>query len=396
MSARSMISFADAETIVLSHAKIQGKETIPIEQSINRILAADVVSDIPMPPFPKSIRDGYACRREDLNGELKLVETVHAGQIPQKRLNKNECAKIMTGAMVPEGADCVVMVEQTETVATNTIRWTAQNTDDNIAKAGEDIQIGDRVLSKGERITPPQLAVLSAVGCTHPVVFQQPKVGILETGDELVPPEQKPGPSQIRAGIRYPLQAQIEAVNGIVDYYGIAKDNESSLENALKYAGNANQVVLVAGGVSMGDLDLVPGIVARNGFDILFDAVAVQPGKPTTFAVNGEIVIIGLPGNPVSSMVQFELLVKPFLYAMQGFSYSPPVTRLPLVEAIERKATDRESWLPARITDNGYIQPLEYHGSAHVNALCHSHGLISLPVGVTRREKNAYVNIRLW
>ena len=348
-----------------------------------------------IPPFNKSLRDGYACRREDLGSELTVLETIHAGRTPTQAIHKNQCSKIMTGAMVPKGADCVVMVEYTEHPSENTMRFTGGATEDNISPQGEDMSAGSIVLRMGERIAPQHIAVLAALGCDSPFTARRPRVGIIETGDELVEPSQKPDVSQIRACNGPSLYAQVTEMGCVPFYFGIAGDAEEEIDNRLQKALSESDVVLISGGVSMGDLDLVPDSMTNNGLDILFNSVAVKPGKPTTFGVSGNKFCFGLPGNPVSTFIQFELLVKPFLFKMMGHEYRPKRVLAPLSKTISQKKVDRESWIPVALTENGEAAPCDYHGSAHVNALCGADGLISLPVGFASIEKGTKTSVRL-
>ena len=194
----NMITFDDAFEIVMSSARRIGTERIALEQALGRILAEDVISDIQMPPFNKSAMDGFACRRADLANELVVIETIPAGVQPQKTVGQNQCSKIMTGAAVPEGADCVIMVEYTRSTGENSIRFTGKKTEDNICLKGEDIKQGDVVLQAGCKICPQHIAVLAGSGCIEPLVSLQPSVGIIATGDELVEPARKPSACQIR------------------------------------------------------------------------------------------------------------------------------------------------------------------------------------------------------
>jgi molybdopterin molybdotransferase len=309
-----MIPFEEALRTVLDSARRLDTERVDITLSINRILAEDAKSDMDMPPFNKSAMDGYACRKADLANELEVVETIPAGYTPTKSIEANQCAKIMTGASVPQGADCVVMVEFTENPTDSSIRFVGETTDDNICLRGEDIKAGEVVLSKGTCIRPQHIAVLASVGCAQPVVSKRPRVGILATGDELVQPTSMPGPSQIRNSNSFQLTAQAESMGTVAKNYGIAKDTDKAIDKMFKEAVEENDVVLVSGGVSMGDFDLVPGIFKQNNINLLFEKVATKPGKPTVFGVAENIYCFGLPGNPVSTFVLFELLVKPFLY----------------------------------------------------------------------------------
>ena len=390
-----MLLFEKALKTVLYSARQLGSECVDIASAVNRILAEDVTSDTDMPPFNKSAMDGYACRQEDLSNELTIIETIQAGASPRMAIESNQCAKIMTGAAVPQGADCVIMVEFTENPTASTVRFIGENTPDHICLKGEDIKAGEVVLHKGSRIKPQHIAVLATVGCTQPVVSKRPRVAVFATGDELVHPASKPGPSQIRNSNAFQLAAQIESMGATARNYGIAKDTDKAIDKMFKKAVEENDVVLVSGGVSVGEFDLVPGIFKRNNINLLFEKVAVKPGKPTVFGVSEKVYCFGLPGNPVSTFVQFELLVKPFLCKLMGHDYAPPAIQIPLGESIRRKKTERQSWIPVVITDDGTLKPVEYHGSAHINALCIADGLVSIGVGVAEIEKGTIVPVRL-
>lgn len=391
-----MITQKEACEIMMAQARALESEPVGLDEALNRVLAGeDIRSDMDMPPFIKSAMDGYACRREDLDNSLRVVETLKAGAEPQKKIGPNECSKIMTGGMVPEGADCVIMVEQTEELDATTIRFTAETTRDNICLKGEDIQTGDVVLSPGIRLRPQHIAMLASVGCVRPQVARKPRVAIIATGDELVEPDVKPKISQIRTSNSHQLMAQVLTADSIPTYYGIALDTEESVDATLKKAMAENDVVILSGGVSMGDLDFVPAIMKANGFKILFEEIAIQPGKPTTFGVSEAAFAVGLPGNPVATFTQFELLVKPFLYRLMGHDYRPPNIRLPMARTHTRKRAIRESWFPAQITPEGTILPCEFHGSAHVNSLCEADALATMPAGVASLDEGELVSVRM-
>ncbi len=390
-----MLPFEKALKTVLDSARWLGSERVDIAGAVNRILAEDVTSDMDMPPFNKSAMDGYACRQEDLANELTIIETIQAGASPRMAIESNQCAKIMTGAAVPQGADCVIMVEFTENPTANTIRFVGEYTVDNICLKGEDIKAGKVVLQKGSRIRPQHISVLASVGCAQPVVSKRPRAAVIATGDELVQPASKPGPSQIRNSNSFQLAAQVESVGAVARNYGIAKDTDKAINEMFKKAVEENDVVIVSGGVSVGDFDLVPGIFKQNNINLLFEKVAMKPGRPTVFGVSDKVYCFGLPGNPVSTFVLFELLVKPFLYKLMGHDYTPPAIQMPLGESIRRRKTERQSWIPITITDTGTLKPVEYHGSAHINALCIADGVISIDVGVAEIEKGTIVRVRL-
>jgi molybdopterin molybdotransferase len=390
-----MLPFEKALDAVLSSARPLDTERIGITDAANRVLAEDVKSDMDIPPFNKSAMDGYACRRADLASELTIVETIPAGYTPTKSIGPSQCAKIMTGSVVPEGADCVVMKEYIETPAENTIRFVGKQTADNICQRAEDIKAGDIVLHKGTVLKPHHIAVLASVGHTRPMVSKIPRVGVIATGSELVDPESRPEPSQIRNSNSFQLAAQVESVGAIATDYGITGDTEDAIDNMFKKAAGENDVVIVSGGVSVGDFDLVPGILRQNNIDLLFESIAVKPGKPSVFGVSETVYCFGLPGNPMSTFVQFEILIKPFLYKLMGHDYKYHDVRMPLEESIERRKTERQVWFPVAITQAGTVKLIEYHGSAHISSLCCADGLVSVDVGVAEIEKGTTVPVRL-
>lgn len=389
-----MIPFDEAYKIVISAARQLGVEDIELSAALGRILADDVTADLDMPPFNKSAMDGYACHRSDLMLDLTVIETIAAGVHPSRAIAPGECAKIMTGAMVPDGADCVVMVEMTESVNASTIRFTGRETDANICYRGEDIRKGDTVLRKGDRILPQHAAVLATVGCIKPRVTCRPRVAVLATGSEIVEPAERPGPAQIRNSNSSQLCAQISLTGLTPKYLGIADDTTKSIGHALNQASRNNDVILVSGGVSAGDFDLVPDIMRENGFEILFQKVAVKPGMPIVFGIRNEVYCFGLPGNPVSTFVIFEILVKPFLFRLMGHNFQPPASSMKLAKPIVRRKTDRDSWIPVRRTDQGSVEAIEYHGSAHLTALTESYGLICVPHGVSELKEGTSVDVR--
>jgi len=420
----TMLAFEEALRIVLGSARGLGDERVGIDQAANRVLAEDVASHMDIPPFNKSAMDGYACRRADLAlhteggqaHELEIVETIPAGFAPSKSIGPGQCAKIMTGSVVPEGADCVVMKEYVETSAESTIRFTGQRTEDNICRKGEDVRAGQVVLRKGTLLKPHHIAILASVGHVRPLVSKTPAVGIIATGSELVDPASRPEPSQIRNSNSVQLAAQARAMGVPATDYGIAEDTEAAIDAMFKKAAGQNDVVIISGGVSVGDFDLVPGILKQNNVELLFESIAVKPGKPSVFGVvarasspwrkswpgrpchgdgHATVYVFGLPGNPMSTFVQFEVLIKPFLYKLMGHDYRCPGVRLPLAEPIERKRTERRVWFPVAITEARTVRLIEYHGSAHISSLSNADGLISLDVGVARLEKGTLVEVRL-
>jgi molybdopterin molybdotransferase len=389
-----MILFDQAFEIVLNSAFSTGTESVSFTDSLNRILASSVVSDIDMPPFDKSSVDGFACRKADLDSELEILETIAAGDTPTKTVSSIKCSRIMTGAPVPGGADCVIMVEDTELTNSGKVRFKGTFKKENIAIKGEDVKKGEIVLKPGRIIRPQDIAVMASVGYTSATVSKKPAVGIISSGSELVEPHKFPGISQIRNSNAFQLMAQVERSGASGKYYGIAKDDEEETYLIITSAISENDLVLITGGVSMGDFDFVPSVLERAGVRIQFARVAVQPGKPTTFGIHDKALVFGLPGNPVSSFIQFEMLVRPLINEMMGFKWRQLNIMLPMKEKFTRKYAERLAFIPVMITGEGSVQAVEFHGSAHISALPEADGIISLPIGITTIDKGELVSVR--
>ena len=389
-----MVTFEEALNIVLESSFLIETEGVSLPDASGRVLAQDVVSDVDMPPFDKSAMDGYACRRDNLTGVLEIIETIPAGAVPEKKINPGQCARIMTGARIPEGADCVIKVEETETTAEGEVRFIAGQTRDNIARKAEDARRGDIVLGSGMLLAPQHIAVLASVGCTFPIVFRKPRVAILSTGDEIVEPDLIPGPSQVRNSNAWQLIAQVKRAGGLPFYHGIIRDSKDETRIALEKALAENDIVLLSGGVSMGDYDFVPGVFEALGLEIRFRTIAIQPGKPTVFAVRGDKRIFGLPGNPVSSFNLFTLLVAPLIGKMTGRKAGFGIRRLPMGAAYQRKKSDRLSWIPVSFSEDGKVYPVEYHGSAHIHALAYADGIAAIEAGRNTVNTGEFVDVR--
>lgn len=387
-----MISFNEALNTVLNAATTTEKVQCPLEDCQGRVLAEDIRSDMNMPPFNKSAVDGFAYRNGDLSP--RIIETIPAGTVPQHSIGPGECARIMTGAMVPEGADKVIMVEFTGETDDGRIICNKEEIATNICYRGEDIRKGDLVLSAGTLIGPTQIAVLASVGATSPKVWAQSQVAIISTGDELVVPEQKPGPGMIRNSNSAQLIAQVKRIGIHTLDLGIARDTEKDLFKIIEEGLDRADVILLTGGVSMGTFDYVPAVMQKAGIEILFKSIAIQPGRPTVFGRKGDKYVFGLPGNPVSSFVLFELLVKPFLYQLMGHDYHAPMTCLPMGETYTRNKSERKSILPVTIKEN-HLFHVDYHGSAHIHSYINASGLVAIEIGNTQLRKGELVDVRL-
>lgn len=389
-----MISFEEAYKTVINSAFSTGTEKVNFLDSLDRILAEDINSDMDMPPFNRAAVDGYACRKKDLKRELEVVEIIAAGKPPAKIVGENQCSKIMTGAIVPDGCDMVFMVEDSEITPSGKIIFTGNSSKVNISFRGEDIKTGDLVLRSGKIIRPQDIAVMASVGHVRVTVKKLPLIGILSTGDELVEPSVSPEISQIRNSNAYQLLSQVKRAGGIGRYYGIAPDEEKATFDVIHKAIDENDIVLITGGVSMGDFDFIPSVLKQTGVKILFDRVNVQPGKPTTFGLHSKAIVFGLPGNPVSSFIQFETLVRPLINLMMDFRWKPVEQNLPMAAIYDRKSSDRMGWIPVIINEEMEVMPIDFHGSAHISALPDSDGIISIKPGIKTIQKGEKVSVR--
>jgi molybdopterin molybdotransferase len=390
-----MILFEEALGIVSESAVPLASEKIRLEDCLDRVLATDIFSDMDMPPFDKSAVDGYACRRADLEKELIVLETIPAGKVPTKIITEGRCSKLMTGGMLPQGADTVIMVEDVEITGPETIRFTARRTAANYCKIAEDITRGEKVLNKGTLIRPQEVAILASVGCANPEVYQQPRIGIISTGDELVEPAETPALSQIRNSNAWQLLAQAQRAGCKAKYFGIARDTEEATLDIIQQAAAKSDIVILTGGISAGDFDFVPAVIQQAGFDIKFRSIAVQPGKPVIFATRGNQYLVALPGNPVSSFVQFELLVKHLIKLITGNKTPALQLKLPLGVDYKRKRTSRKAFFPVYLSNDGTAIPVQYHGSAHIHSYINAHGTVTIEIGETEIKKGTLVDVRL-
>lgn len=398
-----MISVEKALAIVLRLTPRLPCESIDFQQAVGRILAEDVTSDADLPPFPRSAVDGFAVGARDLKripARLRVLEVVPAGVMPAFRIGEGETAQVMTGAPVPEGADAVQMVEKTREVASGQVEiLEGVASGQNIAPRGCELKAGETVLRAGTRIDPAGVAVLATAGKTRVQVSRRPRVAVAATGDELVPPSQTPGPAQIRNSNGFSVSAQAREAGAEVSYLGVARDEESALSEVVR-RGLSKDMLILTGGVSMGKYDLVEDVLRRFEVEILVDAVALKPGKPMVFGTApGGKLVFGLPGNPVSSAVTFELFVRPALAQMQGSERSSrPELRATLTGPLVSKGP-RRAYLPGWVAPEAdgrlAARPIPTRGSADIVAFAKANALLILPEEIDRLEAGAEVSVWL-
>lgn len=389
-----MISVEEALQNILENICILEPETVKIVDALQRVLAEDIYSDIDVPPFDNSAMDGYAVRSIDIQEaskeqpvELEIIEDVPAGKVPKRRVGQGQATRIMTGAPIPDGADCVIMVEYTEEEDNRVwiLRPGARRKSvplyENIRKAGEDMKKGAMVLSKGCLMRPAEVGICASVGRSSVKVIRRPKVAILSTGDELVDVGQPLSEGKIRNVNTYTLITQVMRYGGIPIDLGITPDIPEIIEKKIS-EGLSADMILVSAGISVGDHDLVKDVLASLGMEMKFWKVAMKPGKPLAFGIIDSKPVFGLPGNPVSSMVSFEQFVRPAILKMSA------KTRLkkPVVEAILeqdiRKKPGRRHYLRAWIESvNGAYRARVTgpQGAGILTSMMLSNGLIIVP-----------------
>ncbi|MCF2949998.1 molybdopterin molybdotransferase MoeA [Paraglaciecola aquimarina] len=326
-----LVAISDAISNMLEQVStIQDSERLPLFQGLNRVLARDVISPINVPPADNSAMDGYAMRSADLatdsqspaNTQLTLVGTALAGQPFASSVTEGQCVRIMTGAVIPQGADAVVMQENTQAEHNTITFMQVPKKGNSVRKAGEDIQQGQVVVTKGTQLTPACLALIASVGIAEVEVTKKIKVGLIATGDELTPPGQPLLEGNIYESNRYALLGLMAKYPVEVVDFGIIKDDIAELRHTFTQANQNCDLVISCGGVSVGDADYVKQVLDELG-QINFWKVAIKPGKPFAFGRLSQAWFCGLPGNPVSAYVTFEQLVSPVLNKLSGKSYLP-------------------------------------------------------------------------
>ncbi len=369
-------------------------EVVDLKDAFNRILQEDILADSDMPPFHKSAMDGYACHFEDINNNLELLEIIPAGKIATKEVGKNQCSKIMTGAAVPAGCDCVFKVEDSELINEQIIRCTNPNTAKNICYRGEDFKTGELLIKKGTIINTSQIAVMAGVGKVKLLVSKLPKIALIATGSELVEPDQKPENGKIRNSNASQIISQLKKMNINVNYLGLAKDDYNKLSEQFIKTFENHDFLIFTGGASVGDFDFIPEILKDQDFKILWDRTGIKPGNPMTFSFKKNKYCFGLSGNPVSSLIQFETIARPTIYRLMGANYNPMRIKAIIDFDLYIKKADRLNLKPVLINSNGHVEEIPFNGSAHINALVYANALLEVQVGQNQINKGELVYVR--
>jgi len=417
-----VVSFEEARHIVERHATgvcPKDAETVDLLTGLGRVLAEGVVADRDFPPFDRATRDGYAVRAEDLAevpAHLEVVGEVKAGAWPDPgvcSVGRGQAVEIMTGAPLPAGADAVVMVEHTSLTAKTVEVRRGVSTGENFVLRGSEARTGNVLLDRGRRLDHAGIAIAAAVGKSRVQVFRKPRVAVLSTGDEVVDVDATPGPAQIRNSNAYSLAAQVQSAGGEAVRLAIAPDEPRRLR-ALIEEGLDCDILLLTGGVSMGKYDLVVQALGELNAEFYFTGVEIQPGRPVVFGscsagaparADGDVVVgtqamaptphrkyfFGLPGNPVSTMVTFELFARPMIEALAGMTPQPLIflrARLKLEIRTElRKKTRLKRFLPAVLAgefENAELELVRWQGSGDIAALARANCYIVIPPNCER------------
>jgi len=374
------LSFEEARACVLREVRA-GRGSLPTEQvaaleSAGRILAEEITADRDYPPFARSARDGFAIRAADVPGELRVIGEVRAGEVFRGSVSSGGAVEIMTGAPLPEGADAVVMVEHTEHVG-NLVRVARSvKSGENFNARGIEARQGSVVLSAGRRLDFAEIALLAMVGRECTTVYRRPRVAILPTGDEIVEVGCSPEPFQIRNSNAWSMAVQVARAGGEPRILPIARDNYESTRGLIEQ-GLQHDLLLLSGGVSAGKYDIVERVLADLGAKFFFDRVLVQPGQPLVFGTAKEKFFFGLPGNPASTMVTFEVFARAAVELLGGsHEVSLRLLQAQLSKELRQKP-GLTRFLPAQVSaDGSTVTPEPWQGSGDVNSLARANAFL--------------------
>ncbi len=399
----------DALAVLRKHLSVSFQsEWTAAQEAIGRVTRHAVHATGPLPAFARSTVDGFAVRAADTHGAteslpayLQLVGEVQMGAAADIRLQAGQCALIHTGGMMPEQADAVVMVEHTQRFSDGEIEvMHATAVGENVLQVGEDVQPGDQVLPAGVRLRPAELGGLMALGITQVETVRRPRVALLSSGDEVVPPDQAPGPGQVRDINTYTLQALVRERGGIPVTYGIIPDRQQDFRRTARRALDENDMVVFTAGSSVSVRDLTAATIDELGSPgTLVHGVSVRPGKPTILAVCNGKPVIGLPGNPVSALVIAEIFVVPVLETLSGLQASRPRPSVPARLTINLASqSGREDWVGVRLVSavDGYLAEPIFGKSNLIFTLARADGLLRIPADATGIAAGEWVEVVLF
>ncbi len=392
------MTFVEARTCVGERvravAPVPRLETISLVESTGRVLAESIVADRDLPPAPRSTRDGFALQSERTPGTFHIVGELRAGEPPGRSLNAGEALEIMTGAIVPDGADAVVMLEHASARDGRVHVEGKLHPGSFINPRGSEASAGQVLLSPGDRIDYSAVAVMASLGRLRVGVYRRPAVAIVTTGDEVVELTERPEPHQVRNSNAYSLAAQVVRAGGSPRILPVVRDTLDSICDAIE-RGLGEDLLLLSGGVSAGKYDVVEQALARFGAEFYFDRVRIQPGQPLVFGRAAGKFFFGLPGNPVSTMVTFELFGRVALDYLSGCRESPlPLTSAPLAADFRHKA-GLTRFLPSRLNGNGTLSPVAWQGSSDMVALSQANAYLVADAERSEWKKGELIQVLL-
>jgi molybdenum cofactor synthesis domain-containing protein len=398
---KSTISLVEARQRLSANVRpIERVERVPLHEAAGRAAAADIRSGVAVPPFSRSAMDGYAVIAADTAGatparpaRLRILDRIYTGAAASVVIQTGTCAEIATGAPLPEGADAVVMVEETAPAGEDLVGITATAAPgQNIGRRGADISPGDVVVRRGDLLNPSRVGAAAAIGCVDLEVFARPRVAVLSTGNEVVDPGTPLATGQIYDVNRFTLGAVIAANGGVAEPHRPALDTIDALLQALDGCAGADLIVF-SGGSSVGERDLVVDLVAARG-TMIFHGIAVKPGKPTAFAIVDGIPFLGMPGNPTSCLSNAYILLVPYLRATARLPlYAPKTVRAPLGRTIVSPA-GRHQFYTVRLQDGAAFPA--FKGSGDITSLSQADGYIEIPADQSTIEEGSIVEITLF
>ncbi|HEX8846170.1 MAG TPA: gephyrin-like molybdotransferase Glp [Pyrinomonadaceae bacterium] len=393
-----MIPVTEAIRIIKEQTRTLSVETVPLARALGRVLAEEIISDSDLPPFDRAQMDGFAVRSADLGSvpaRLRVVGEAAAGRGWHQELKAGEAVRIMTGAPVPVGSDSVQKVEVT-TESDGVVEIAeATRPGQNIVRRASEVKAAESVLQPGEEINAAMTAVLASFGYAEVKVYSRPHAAVLATGTELVAVNEKPGPDQIRDSNTYSLSAYAQLAGATVERQPLAVDDPETLKQLIREAATRSDCLILSGGVSMGVYDFTKLALRELGAEIFFERVSLRPGKPTVFARLGDALVFGLPGNPVSVSVTFNLFARTALRAMQGSLQAEMKEESAILARGVKGSLERASYLPAQLysdTEGRLLaEPLKWGGSSDFVAFARATSLIIVPEGVRALDAGTVV-----